>query len=101
MRLKFENIKENSAMLMRKAGYIFQHKEGAKMSFIKPLARSGYPRFHAYVEVDGANLILNLHLDQKKVTYGIATRHHGEYEDSDLVKNEAERIKKITNPQLT
>lgn len=95
MQLKFENIKENAATLLRRAGYIFQRKEGGKMSFIKPLARSGYPRFHIYTETKDNLLVLNLHLDQKKETYGMATRHHGEYEDSDTVKTEAERIQQV------
>ncbi len=37
-------------------------------------------------------LLLNLHLDQKKHTYGDVTRHHGEYEDSPLVQKEATEL---------
>jgi hypothetical protein len=95
MRLKFENIKENPANLLRRAGYVFRRREGEKMNFIKPLARSGYPRFHIYTESEGETLVINLHLDQKRATYGSATRHHGEYEDSDVVKIEAERIQQM------
>lgn len=95
MRLKFENIKENPVMLLRRAGYAFQRREGDKMSFVKPLARAGYPRFHIYTELEGISLVVNLHLDQKRETYGQATRHHGEYEDSDAVQTEAERIEKM------
>jgi hypothetical protein len=95
MRLKFENIKENPVVLLRRVGYIFQRKEGEKMSFIKPLARAGYPRFHIYTESEGISLMINLHLDQKRETYGQSTRHHGEYEDSDAVKTEAERIRQM------
>jgi len=95
MRLKFENIKENPVTLLRRAGYSFQRKEGEKMSFIKPLARAGYPRFHIYTESEGISLVVNLHLDQKRETYGQATRHHGEYEDSDAVKIEATRIQQM------
>jgi len=109
MRLKFENIKENPVTLLRRVGYIFQRKEGdpastrgdarrreaGKMSFIKPLARVGYPRFHIYTESEGKSLVINLHLDQKRETYGGATRHHGEYEDSYAVRIEAERIQQM------
>jgi hypothetical protein len=92
MKIKIDSIKENPVNLLRKMGYIFQRKDGDEMSFVRPLARSGYPRFHAYIHLDGIALIINLHLDQKKETYGNAKRHHGEYEDSEIVKNEALRI---------
>ncbi len=83
MKIRIESPKENMVTLLRRAGYIFQRKDENKMSFIRPLASSGYPRFHIYTEVIGGSFTLNLHLDQKQ-TYGTATRHHGEYEDSDL-----------------
>ena len=41
------------------------------------------------------NLEINIHLDQKKETYGNSTRHHGEYEDDGALKIEVERIKNI------
>lgn len=95
MRLKIENIKENPVSLLRRAGYAFQRKDGMKMSFVRPLARAGYPRFHIYTESEGGLLVINLHLDQKRETYGEATRHHGEYEDSKVVEEEAGRIQKL------
>ena len=95
MRLKFENIKENPVSLLRRAGYVFQHKEGEKMSFIKSLARAGYPRFHIYTEPRGNSLMISLHLDQKKETYGQVTRHHGEYEDDGALQTEAVRVRQM------
>lgn len=95
MRLKIENIKENPASLLRRAGYVFQRKEGNEMSFVKPLARAGYPRFHMYAHLEGADLIINFHLDQKRETYGEGTRHHGEYEESPPLCAEAQRIQTI------
>lgn len=92
MKLKVENIKENPVTLLRRAGYIFQRKEGQEMSFIKPLARAGYPRFHMYAHLEGLSLVINFHLDQKRETYGEGTRHHGEYEDEGPLKIEAARI---------
>jgi len=41
------------------------------------------------------NLIINIHLDQKKETYGDSTRHHGEYENEGPLKIEVGRIMKI------
>ena len=95
MQLKIESIKENPVSLLRRAGYTFQRKEGIEMSFVRPLARSGYPRFHMYSHLEGINLIINFHLDQKKETYGDSTRHHGEYEESGALQVEAQRIQKL------
>ena len=92
MRLIVEKISENPVSLLRNSGYIFQRKEGQEMSFVRPLARAGYPRFHIYCQVEGVRLVLNLHLDQKRETYGEDTRHHGEYEDSIPVKEELHRL---------
>lgn len=77
---------------MRRAGYVFQRKDGEEMSFVRVLASQGYPRFHCYTSLSGITLSVNLHLDQKKHTYGDTTRHHGEYEDSVAVQEEAERL---------
>lgn len=66
------------------------------MSFVRPLARAGFPRFHIYAKVEGSDLIINIHLDQKKETYGQDTRHHGEYDlDSKALQDEVGRIKSI------
>ena len=93
MTLKFEKIKEDPVNLFRRAGYIFQKNEGAEMSFILPMAKSGYPRFHIYCHLENADLVISLHLDQKKNTYGDETRHHGEYGNSGSVEQEANRLK--------
>jgi hypothetical protein len=95
MKLKIENIKENPVNLLRRAGYVFQRKEQDEMSFVRAMARSGYPRFHMYAHLDGLSLVINFHLDQKKETYGEGTRHHGEYEESGALQIEAERIQKL------
>ncbi len=98
MQLKINNLQENPANLLRRAGYSFQRHAGNEMSFIRPLALAGYPRFHMYARVeDTFTLIVNIHLDQKKETYGDDTRHHGEYENSDALKTEVERILPILN----
>ncbi|MDD3498539.1 MAG: hypothetical protein PHH24_03490 [Candidatus Moranbacteria bacterium] len=95
MQIRIENIKENPANILRRAGYSFQRHEGDEMSFIRPLAQAGFPRFHIYARVDGFDLIINIHLDQKKETYGKDTRHHGEYEDEGALKTEVERLMKV------
>lgn len=95
MKIKIEAIKGSPVSLLRRAGYIFQRKEGNEMSFVRPLARAGYPRFHMYVKVEGIDLLINVHLDQKKETYGDDTRHHGEYENEGALGQEVERVKAI------
>jgi hypothetical protein len=95
MKITIEKVQGNPANALRRAGYSFQRQEGQEMSFVRPLARAGYPRFHMYAKVENFDLLINIHLDQKKETYGQATRHHGEYEDEGALKVEAERIKNI------
>jgi len=72
--------------LMRTCGYMPFHD-----SYIKPLAPSGYPRFHIYASETDDKYILNLHLDQKKPSYGKQAAHSGEY-DGQVVEQEARRI---------
>ena len=88
--------KENLQNLMRKAGYYFFPRNESELSFIRPLERNGYPRFHIYPKINKENndIIFNLHLDQKKPIYKGAPAHSGEY-DGRVVENEAERIKQI------
>jgi hypothetical protein len=95
MKILVKNLSENPVSLLRRAGYVFQHQENDEMSFVRVFSQSGYPRFHCYTRVLGTDLSLNLHLDQKKHTYGEGTRHHGEYEDSGVVGEEASRLVEI------
>jgi hypothetical protein len=95
MKIEFENIKDNPVNILRRAGYAFQRHEGQEMSFVRALARAGYPRFHMYASTKENQLTINIHLDQKKNTYGNETRHHGEYEEDGPLKTEAERIRNV------
>jgi len=94
MQLKIENLSTNPMNAMRRAGYIFQRQEGDEMSFVRPFSRSGFPRFHAYAKIENGGLAISIHYDAKKETYGEGTRHHGEYENEGMLKEEVERIKK-------
>ncbi len=95
MQIRIENIKENPAEILRRLGYVFQRRSGDEMSFVRPLAQAGYPRFHIYARTDNFDLIINIHLDQKKETYGKTTRHHGEYSNDGALQHEVERIKTL------
>ena len=95
MKFEIKSVKENPVNILRRMGYAFQRNEGQEMSFVRPLARQGYPRFHIYASMNGSDLTISIHLDQKKETYGDAGRHHGEYEDEGALKTEVVRIKGI------
>ncbi len=89
-------LKDNIYNFMRKAGYFsLGGSRETELNYIRPMAgRSGYPRFHLYLKKEGETWVFNLHLDQKKPIYEGTTAHSGEY-DSDLVEQEATRIKEI------
>ena len=92
MKILVKSLSENPVSLLRRAGYVFQHAENGEQSFVRILAQAGYPRFHCYAKVSVTDLVLNLHLDQKKHTYGAETRHHGEYENDGPLKEEGARL---------
>ena len=82
-----KNLEKNLYSFLRKCGYAPFHD-----SFIKVLSGSGYPRFHLYPNETDDKYILNLHLDQKRPTYGKETAHSGEY-SGEIIEKEARRIK--------
>jgi len=89
-------VKENIYTLIRKIGYypLSKDEKSEETNCIRPLDRSGYPRFHLYLKTEGDKFIFNLHLDQKKPIYKGSPAHAGEY-DGEIIKKEAERIKQI------
>lgn len=80
------DLKENLYSFLRKCGYAPFHD-----SYIKVLSSSGYPRFHLYINEEEDRYIFNLHLDQKKPSYGKETAHSGEY-DGRIIEEEVEKI---------
>lgn len=100
MKIIVKNLGENPVTLLRRAGYSFQHKDGEEMSFVRTFGRSGFPRFHAYTKMDGGDLLVNFHLDQKRETYGESTRHHGEYGDEGPVREEALRLTPLIGGEI-
>lgn len=88
-------IKENPQVILRRLGYHpYQDPYKGEISFIRRLGSYYYPRFHIYIISTKKGKILNLHLDQKKPSYSKGHAHAAEYE-SEVVKQEAERIKKF------
>ncbi len=100
MLIKINNFNNNPINILRAAGYVFQKKEGDELAFVRPLSRSGFPRFHLFASMRGGDLIIKLHLDQKKVTYGKASRHHGQYTLDNRLVEESQRIKEIIYQQM-
>jgi len=97
MRLILNNkeLDESIESLLRQAGYnYFIDKNTGNESFVRPLNRGYYPRFHLYLANQGDKIIINLHLDQKQASYAGARAHNAEY-DGEVVTAEMERIKRV------
>lgn len=81
--------------LLRSAGYSYiEVRKTGQGSFIRPLGRNNYPRFHIYIKEEGELMSINLHLDQKQVSYEGTAAHSGEY-DGETVEAEIQRLKLI------
>jgi hypothetical protein len=82
----------NPLAALRRAGYSpFKDPQTGDESFIIRLTSEFYPRFHLYAEQAKGGLSLNIHLDQKKPSYGAGHAHGGEY-DGDILEREMGRI---------
>ena len=102
MTIRIQNFKQSPVDFMRSCGYAFDREVGpvkpnghgasAEASCMRRLTGHDYPRYHAYVKKDGTALIVNLHIDQGKPSYGSNHAHNGEYE-GELVEREVERIR--------
>ncbi|MFA5107167.1 MAG: hypothetical protein WC497_02455 [Patescibacteria group bacterium] len=97
MKILFEKaFRDNERNLMRQCGYAeFYNRRTGEVSYVRPLRRVRYPQFHIYLERTVAGgLTVNLHLDAKQPTYEDGHAHAGEY-DSEVVRDEAQRISSI------
>ena len=85
-------VMPNPLLVLRRAGYASSHDPvTGEDSFMIRLGTELYPRFHLYVEEKGDEVILSLHLDQKKASYGDGHAHSGEYEGP-IIEREMRRI---------
>lgn len=94
MKIKIEKPTTDFKKVIQRCGYreIFDRRSG-QTSFVHRAGIYFYPRFHLYLEKETADeIILNLHLDQKRPSYQGCHAHSAEY-DSDVVKKEVERVK--------
>lgn len=88
MKFKIKNTTGyNSNKLMKYLGYTPFHD-----SYVRRLGVGFYPRFHIHLGGDDYDIVINLHLDQKKASYKGCVAHSGEYENSEILNNEKERI---------
>jgi hypothetical protein len=85
----------NPVEVVRRAGYgQVMDRRATEPSWARRLGSGIYPRFHIYIKGD----IINLHLDQKQVSYDGYNAHSGEY-DGETVETEGQRIASFM-PQL-
>jgi len=88
------NRNRNLQTMVREIGYKhIETTEKGELNCVRPLG-ANYPRFHIYLTEKPDIITINIHLDQKKPVYEGATAHSGDYE-SDVVRDEVERIKDI------
>lgn len=82
---------QSPANLMRRAGYglFSRHSRAKEATFIKRVGSADYPRFHAYVKKESGQIIINLHLDQKRPSYSGSHAHNAEYEGLLLIQEVA------------
>lgn len=94
MNFRINNFNYNTADLVRKFGYrpLGTTPEG-ELNCVRPLA-GDYPRFHIYLKESPQVLSFSIHLDQRKPVYEGTTAHGGDY-DSDVVKQEVDRIMEV------
>lgn len=94
MTFRLPNKSYNLINLVRDMGYRpLGYSDRGELNCVRPLG-ADYPRFHLYLKEEPDALIFNLHLDQKKPSYEGSHAHSGDY-DSELIREEAERIREI------
>ncbi len=82
----------STIQFMREVGYfVSPDKRSTENSFIRRIGRDDYPRFHIYTKQLQEHIIIDVHLDQKKSSYGGYTAHSGEY-DGKVVEEEVNRL---------
>lgn len=88
-------LSQTPEMFLREVGYTYlEDRKTGNESFVRPLNRGYYPRFHLYLEQSAGRVIFNLHLDQKQASYAGAHAHNAEY-DGEMVQEEMGRIKSL------
>ncbi len=85
-------VRLTSKQLLTRVGYHeFVDPNTGKVSYIRRLGTGFYPRFHCYVETRDEALHVDMHIDQKHVSYEGTAAHSGEYVGP-LLDGERDRI---------
>lgn len=88
-------LDRNVDHFLRRNGYFFIYdKKMDKGSYSMPLSNNRYPRLHLYVKDRDSDVVLDLHLDQKEVSYKGSNMHNAEY-DGEVVESEIARLKSL------
>jgi hypothetical protein len=90
------NKKDTIYNLMRDLNYHFlsKNERNGELNFAHPIRGDSFPRFHAFLRIDGESYIFNIHLDQRGPIYKGVSAHEGEY-SGPLIEEEAKRIKQF------
>ncbi len=88
-----KSLRVNPRQLLEEAGYhFFTDPNTGKESYIMRLGSQLYPRNHLYLRsLPNNGVEVDLHIDQKQVSYEGQRAHSGEY-DGPLVEEEAQRL---------
>lgn len=83
----------NLRQFLQRCGYATHFDPTSnRLSFVRRVQGSEYPRYHLYVNQDvRGQSYFNIHLDQKFASYRNAPAHNAEY-DSPLVTREGDRL---------
>lgn len=96
MKLILKNFQKNPAVFMRSCGYAFNRQSGEEMDFMRRVTGYDYPRYHTYIHQEDNDLVINLHIDQKKPSYPNAGPAHGGEYKGQLVEEELQRIHSLS-----
>jgi len=93
--VSLNQLNDSPENFLHHAGYgmIFDSRRQVS-SYVRRLGAGHYPRLHLYFDLVGANVVFNMHLDQKQASYEGTHMHNAEY-DSDLVAAEINRLREI------
>lgn len=87
-------LSKNASEILLEAGYhFFVDPNTQKSSYVMRIGRQYYPRYHVYISEGDNTVTIDLHIDQKQVSYEGQNMHSGEY-DSPVVQEEMGRIQR-------
>ena len=98
MKTIIPHFTKNPTEFLRSCGYAFEKEDGDELAFVKRISGHDYPKYHIYsrlaVTPNGKELTVNIHIDQKKPSYGGSKAHSGDY-DGPLIEAELRRIREL------